>query len=283
MEKIKMKRKLNRHVLPSLAVVLLFAGYASAQTWNSNAGGYNTGYGTVYGSFGLAMATQNIYNSMQMNMQRSMMRQAMIKKWGLAAVEKAEREARSGSSSGSTKKVAASGPKVEYTPPPAPKNYGLFRTDATVDTGKIIADALGETPAEKKLYMQIYTATKSAYETESAAKGWKNNIAGAFTFFIVSNSTIYHGSDEPSDDTVSALYQAINQSIDDVPEFGKMTNRDKQGLYNTLIAFAGIPLAAYTEGQQRKDEATVKVASQIAGQLIELVLKVEADKVRLQQ
>lgn len=26
----------------------------SAQNWNSNAGGFNTCYGTVYGSFGLA-------------------------------------------------------------------------------------------------------------------------------------------------------------------------------------------------------------------------------------
>lgn len=271
---------MNKSLALSLLVltILLTFSQADAQTWNSNAGGYNTGYGTVYGTFGLAQATQNMYNTMQMNMQRSIMRQAMIKKWGLAAVEKAEREARSGSKSGS-KPSAAAGPKVEYVPP-VPKNYGVFRPDPTVDTGKMIADALGETPAEKKLYTQIYTATKAAFETEAAANGWKNNIAGAFTFFVVSNATIYHGSEEPSADTVSALYQAFNQSFDEVPEFGKMTNRDKQGLYNTLIAFSGIPLAAYTEGKQNNDEATLKVASQLSGELIKLVLKVEPDRVR---
>lgn len=270
-----MNRKNIFHISSTLALLLVAAVSAAAQTWNSNAGGYNTGYGTVYGSFGLAMATQNIYNTTQMNIQRLTMRQAMIKKWGLAAVEKAEREARSGTS----RSNSPNAPKIEYVPPVA-KNYGVFRPDATVNTGKIIADALGQTPEEKKLYSQIYTATKSAYEKEAAAKGWKNNIAGAFTFFLVTNSTIYHGSSEPSDETVTAIFQALNQTLDESPDFAKMPNRDKQGLYNTLIAFAGIPLAVYVEGQQSNDPATQKTASQLAGKLIKLVMKVEPDRVK---
>lgn len=261
-----------------LTIVIFGASVSGvAQTWNSNAGGYNTGYGTVYGSFGLAMATQNIYNTTQMNIRRLTMRQAMIKKWGLAAVEKAEREARSGSSS--SRSSSANAPKIDYVPPVA-KNYGVFRPDATVNTAKIIADAIAETPEEKKLYTQIYDATKSAYEKEAAAKGWKNNIAGAFTFFLVTNSTIYHGTDEPSDETVNAIFQALNQTLDESPDFAKMPNRDKQGLYNTLIAFAGIPLAVYMEGQQNKDAETLKTASQLSGELIKLVMKVEPDRVR---
>ncbi len=75
-------------------LMVVLASSAMAQTWNSNAGGWNTGYGTVYGSFGSAMATQNMYNTMQLNIQRATMRQAMINKWGLAAVEKnAEKKA----------------------------------------------------------------------------------------------------------------------------------------------------------------------------------------------
>ena len=76
--------------------MLAAASGAAAQTYNSYSGGYNTGYGTVYGSFGLAMATQNIYNTTQMQIQKLAMRQAMINKWGKAAVEKAEREAAQG-------------------------------------------------------------------------------------------------------------------------------------------------------------------------------------------
>lgn len=269
------------HIIRIGLTMILSALALNAQTYNSNSGGYNTGYGTVYGTFGLAMATQNMYNSMQMNMQRTMMRSAMIKKWGRAAVEKAEANARSGRTSSSTSKAA--GPVVTQAPP-VPKNYGIFRPDATVNTGKTIADALGESPDEKKLYIGIYNATKEAFEKEAAAKGWKNSLAGAFTFFIVSNATVYHDtSEEPSDEMVDALYQAINQSLDEVPEFGKMANRDKQGLYNTLIAFAGIPLATYAEGKQSGDAATIKVAGQLAAQMLKLVLKIDADRIKISQ
>ena len=261
-----------------LFTFVFFAPMAGAQTWNSNAGGYNTGYGTVYGSFGLAQATQNMYNTMQMNMQRSIMRQAMIKKWGKAAVEKAEANARSGRSSANSN--GSSGPAITSAPP-IPKNYGLFRPDATVNTGKIIADTLGETAEEKQLYLKIYTDTKTAFETQTSAKGWKNNIAGAFTFFIVSTGTIYQGSEEPSDDSVDALYNAINQSLDEIPEFGSMANRDKQALYNTLIAFAGIPIATYLEGVGNKDAATIAVAKQLSGALIKIVLKIEPDRIKI--
>lgn len=265
------------------SILLAAAAGVNSQTWNSNAGGYNTGYGTVYGTFGLAQATQNMYNTMQMQMQKNIMRQAMIKKWGLAAVEKAEREARGGSSSnsGSANSRSAgstSGPVVE--PRPIPKNYGVFSPDATVDTGRTLANALGDTPDEKKLIASIYTETKAAFEKEAAAKGWKNNIAGALTFFIVGTSTVYHDVAEPSDDAVEVLYQAINQTIDEVPEFGTMSNHDKQGFYNTLIGFTGIALATYTEGKQNGDAATVKTAGQLAAMLINIVLKTDPEKIR---
>lgn len=61
-----------------LAIILTpaLATPAHAQTWNAHAGGYNTGYGTVCGSMGFAMATQQICHTMQLNMQRAMARQA---------------------------------------------------------------------------------------------------------------------------------------------------------------------------------------------------------------
>lgn len=192
--------------------MLFIVSTASAQTWNSNAGGYNTGYGTVYGSFGLAQATQDIYNTTQMNMQRLMMRQAMIKKWGLAAVEKAEREAKSGSSSSTPARSASNpSPKIEVPPAPVVRNHGVFRPDATVDTGKALADALGETAEEKTLIKTIFTNTKTAYERETAARGWKNNVAGGMTFFAVTAMAVYRDGTEPSDEAAETFYRVMNQ------------------------------------------------------------------------
>lgn len=277
---MKMKTTTPFRFFVFCSAVLMSAVMGLAQTWNSNAGGYNTGYGTVYGSFGLAQATQNIYNSMQINMQRTMMRSAMIKKWGLAAVEKAEREARAKSASGRQTTAASSGPRIEHVPA-VPKNYGAFRPDPSVNTGRTIADALGQTPEEKQLYLAIYSTTKDAFEKEVSAKGWKNNLAAAFTFFIVSNATIYHGGAEPNEESISAIYQAINQTIDEIPEFAQMTNRDKQGLYNTLVGFAGIPIATFVEGQNNKDDATMKIAAQLAGKLMRELLKMDPDRISI--
>lgn len=266
-----------------LLILVVAAVTASAQTWNSNAGGYNTGYGTVYGSFGLAMATQNIYNTTQMNLQRLTMRQAMIKKWGKAAVEKAEREARSGTSTRSSSTSSNTAGPVVTAPPPAPKFYGRFRADATVDTAKTIADSLGETPEEKAMLKQIVDGTKAAFEAETASRGWKNNIAGAMAFFLISNTTIYHEAAEPDDATANALFESINQAIDEVPDFGTASNKDKQAMYNLLIGFAGIPLATYTEGKNNNDAETVSAARQLAGKMIEIVLKTDPAKVRFDQ
>ena len=129
---------------------------------------------------------------------------------------------------------------------------------------------------------QIVNGTKAAFETEAASRGWKNNIAGAFTFFIVSNTTIYHDSGEPDDATVNALFDAVNQAIDEVPEFASASNKDKQAMYNLLIGFAGIPLATYSEGKTNGDDQTVAVARQLAGKMIEIVLKTDPDKVKFE-
>jgi len=257
---------------------------ANAQTANVYGGGYSTGYGTVYGSFGLAMATQQMYNASQMQMQKTMARNAMIKKWGLAAVEKAEREARTGSSSGTKGPGVSksSNPKI-VVPAPAPvRNHGVFRPDATVDTGKVFADSFGETAEEKALIKRIYTGIKAAYEKEAAPKDWKNNIAGGLTFFTITAMTVYHDGEEPTDDAIDTYYKVMNATLDEMPEFASVANKDKQGFNNMLIGFSGLMLAGYVEGKQNGDANTVANYQKLAGMLIKLVLKTEPDNLLIE-
>ena len=283
-----MKRRHHKN-LAALTFALAFAslsvGVATAQTANTYGGGYSTGYGTVYGSFGQAMATQNIYNTMQMQMQKTMMRNAMIKKWGLAAVEKAEREAASGSSASRTKasgSSASSGSKIVVSSPRVVRNHGVFRPDASVDTGKALADALGETPQEKALIKQIYAATKAAYEKEAALKGWQNNIAAALTFFTVAAMTVYRDADEPGNEAVNNYFNVVKAALDDMPEFATVANKDKQNFNNMLIGFGGMLLAGYTEGKQNNDAATLATYQKLAGMLIQMVLKTDPDNLRIE-
>lgn len=256
-------------------LVVMLAMPAAAQTWNSNAGGWNTGYGTVYGSFGYAMATQNMYNTMQLNIQRATMRQAMINKFGLAAVEKAEREAKAG------KTPDPAGPAVN-APPPAPKNVGAFKPVKGVNVAKQLGDAIGSTPEEKQGITAIAAATKQAFETQPDTKPWANNLAGALTFFLVGNTVIAKGVDEPSDETIKALFAAITQTLDESPELAKASAKDKQQLYDALLAFTGLALAISEDAKERNDAEQLAQAKELSANLLKLVLKVDAAKITLQ-
>jgi len=260
----------------TFALGFLCPGVANAQIQAAGGGYYRAGYPTIYGSFGQASVAQSrMYDQVKVQNRRMTERDALIRKYGLPAVEKAEREA-------AAKDSTPSNPQIVVPPPPVVRNYGLFRADPTVDTGKALADALGGTPEEKALIKQIYTSTKAGYEKEAATRGWKNNIAAGLTFFTVTAITVYHDAEVPSEDGVNTYYKMMNVVLDDLPEMGKATNKDKQGFNNTLVGFGGMLLAGYVEGKNNNDAATLASYKKLAGMLIEMVLKTDPENVRVE-
>ncbi len=273
-----MKSKIS-FILATL-LALAFATTADAQFYQMSGGSYMTGYGQVHGSFGYAMATQQIYQTTQMQIQRLTMRAAMVKKWGEAAVRKAELEASRGSSS-SSQKSSTNAPQIQVPPPPpTPKYYGRYRPDPSVNMALTISNTLFETAEERAQLKQVIEAINGAYKKEATAKGWNNNFAGGMTFFLVAMSTVYHDSPEPSEETVKAIYEAVNQSIDAVPDFAKASNKDKTTINDLLVGFSALPLATYMEAKQSGNAETLQTARALAGEMIKLVLKTEPDKFR---
>ncbi len=271
--------KIGKHKkLAALTFVLAFlcAGVANAQIQAAGGGYYRAGYPTVYGSFGQASAAQSrMYDQVKVQNRRMTERDALISKWGLAAVEKAEREA-------AAKATARSNPQIVVQPPPVVRNYGVFRPDPTVDTGKALADALGDTPEEKALIKQIYAATKILYEKEAAQRGWKNNLAGGLTFFTATAMTVYHTAEEPSDEAAHTYYKVMNLALDEIPEMATAGNQDKQGLNNTLVGFSGMLLAIHMEAKQNNDATALGNSKKLAGMLIEMVLKTNPENLRME-
>jgi hypothetical protein len=252
---------------------LVVAAPALAQSWNSSAGGWNTGYGTVYGSFGYAMATQNMYQTSQRQMQQAMQRQVMINQFGLAAVEKSEREAAAG------KSPAPNAPQVP-APLPASKSLGKFKPGKSTAATQI-ADAIGTTPEEKKFLVDVIAVTKQAFEAQPETATWKNNVAGALTFFMLSNLVVANDGAEPSEATSQALFQVFNLTVDSTPELAKASNKDKQQLYDALIGFTALPLAIATDAKERGDAKQLAQAQELARNLLQLVLKLDAKTVKL--
>ena len=255
----------------ALLICLLSFSAASAQT--PNAWGYSTGYGNVYGTYGLAQTMQSMYNVARAQSQRQTARNAAVTKQGTAAAEPAERNLGAG---GSSRKNSAA------ERPPVVRNYGAFSPVADNDAARRLAEELGTTAQEKTLIKQIYEATKAAYEPQAASRGWKNNIAGGLTFFTITAITVAHDSDEPSAEAADAHYKLINASLDALPGLATATNKDKQDFNNMLIGFAGLLIAGYSEGKETGDSATVASYRKLAGGLIQLVLKTDPENIRVE-
>lgn len=269
-----------------VAAIFVFSNLSHAQGFYSmGSGSYMTGYGRVYGSFGSAMATQQMYQTIQMNLQKSMARAAMVKKWGEAAVRKAEEESRRKSSTSSANKSSTATTQnselANITPPPTPKYYGRFRPDASVNMAKTISETLFEKPDERAMLKQVIEVVHGEYQKEANAKGWNNNLAGGMTFFLLSMSMVYNDSAEPDDAVANAVYEAVNQSVDAVPDFATASDKDKQTINDMLVGFSALPLATYIEGKQNGNGDTIKTAQTLAGEMIKLVLKTDPKNVKL--
>lgn len=243
----------------SLAIVMLSANLVNAQYDTYGIYNMGSGYGNVMGTFSHAATMQSIYNIGRLQ---------------------ALRKAQGGSASKSTNGSKTSAPPAATAP--VVRNHGVFRPDPTVDTGKLLADNLGDTPDEKALIKKIYTATKTLYEKEAAARGFKNNIAGGLTFFTVTAATVYHDADEPGDDSVNDYYKIMNVALDEIPEFAKIPNKDKQAFNNMLIGFSGMLIATYSEAKQNNNAETLATSKKLAGMLIEMVLKTNPENIRVE-
>ena len=240
----------------ALLAILFSAGSLSAQT--STAWGYSTGYGNVYGTFGLAQTMQSMYN-----------------------VARAQSRQRAAGSPASKPANNAKPAKEVVTRPRPVLNYGRYVPDPSVDTSKAFAEALGDTAEERALIKQIYAVTMSAYESDAKARGWSNNIAAGLTFFTVAAINAYHD-EVPSDEAANDYFKLMNSTLDEIPSLGKVTSEDKQNFNNMAVGFAGLILAGNIEAKNNNDAAALAINKKLAAMLIELVLKTKADDLRLE-
>ena len=243
-----------------------------------------TGYGQVHGSFGYAMATQNMYNSMQNIMTMTRNCQSLERQFGRAKTLEVNDKCKyylKGANTGAAATSSTSAtPSAAADQQSAPKYYGRYRRDPSVNMAVTISNTLFETADERAQLKQVIEAVQGAYLKEAAAKGWSNNFASGMTFFMVAMSTVYHDSAEPSDETVKAIYEAANQSIDSVPDFAKASNKDKTTINDLFVGFSALPLATYMEAKQSGDAETLKTARTLAGEMIKLVLKTDPEKLK---
>lgn len=246
--------------------IVLLAGFATVNAQprggSAAAGG---GYAKVYEAAGRSAAARGVQQTMNTTLLKAVAKSRVVKS---AAVAGGRRQA--------PKKAA---PTAAPLPAPA-NNYAFFKPDPNTDNFGSLADSLGKNEQEKDVLRQLFAATKTAFEKEVAAKGRRNNLAAAFTLFTASAVTVYHDDPEPSDEAVDKLWDGLNSVFDESPEMAKLTDAEKQQLYDTLIALSGLVLAGYMEGKNSGDTETQTLFKTLAGAMIEQVLKTDPEKAR---
>ena len=165
----------------------------------------------------------------------------------------------------------------------APKYYASFTPDYNVDNMRTLADAIGKNKQQRDSYYSGFTEIKNLYESNKLINiNGKDNVAGALTFFVLANSLIYHGDLEKGtdDETDLALYDAINANFDKTPGMEKISNREKQALYDVYISLAAIPLSVYLLGQQQNSPQMKQIARAMSGEFLKQMLGINPDEVR---
>ena len=165
-------------------------------------------------------------------------------------------------------------------PAPPQPSYTDFRPSNNSDFVERFASAISSNPTEKELIKQVVTTTRTAFEQEVAKEGRPNNLAAAFTFFVASTVTVYHNDPEPSDKAVNELWDGLNETINSLPEMEKLTDAEKQEVYEMLVAFGGLVLAGHMLANESGDADAGRIYPQLAGELIRTVLQLDPEKIR---
>ncbi len=272
---LKIRRK-SQSVFAFFSIVLLAAApLVNGQVRAGAEAGSRAGVGRAYEAAGRSAKAREVQDKMNVTLQRAILRARKLRSGG----ESAGRAGRTGIVAPPAVRRGAPLP----TPMPGaisqPDN-AFFRADPNLDVFAMLVDTIGSTPDEKAFLSQVFTATKTTFEAEVAKTGRQNNLAAALTFFITSSVMVYHNDPEPSDAAVDNLWDGMNAVINESPEYAGLSDNDKQVMYDTLIAFSGLVLAGYIAGKQTNDTATLALYRQLAGVMIEMVLKTKPDRVR---
>jgi hypothetical protein len=141
------------------------------------------------------------------------------------------------------------------------------------------SSSLSRDPAVVRQLVQAFNEGFKAFETEARRLGRPNNVAMAFTYLIGVCYLVHHG-DEPAEAALMNLQGRLDALFGQSATFKKLTNKDRQQLYETLVLMATLPLAGYTVALEQKDEALMKTYRNLAGLALESALGVRPDRLK---
>jgi hypothetical protein len=187
---------------------------------------------------------------------------------------------KSSSSSSSKSTTAAKKPAVPNTPATRfqPSGKRMLLDD--------YVNSLGGNAEEKKAYREIFTHIFDNFEAEAKKKGAAHDVAGAASFYAMTNYSLYHDGDAGA---IAAADKASNvlvkqfQSLFDTPELRKAPHAQKQKMYETLVLLSAYMLTIQQVAQGQEKPEIRQTIVKLGGDGLKYLLKVEPGRVKLNE
>ena len=171
--------------------------------------------------------------------------------------------------------------------PPAPgKTSTSLPTTTTFQTvqpafvPRQLAERLGKTADEQKSIEQILTKCLNFYTDGARAKGVPlNDVARALNYYIATNYYIYSLGAGPNQAEMDATRDMIRANMTSDETFLKMSDRQKQEAYETLIVLAGFVDLGFGTAKKTGDQNTAAQFRDMAKFNLETLLGVPVEKI----
>ncbi|WP_375767476.1 hypothetical protein NR798_38235 [Archangium gephyra] len=109
----------------------------------------------------------------------------------------------------------------------------------------------------------------------------KRNLAGAFNYFFMSSYYALKNGQELSGPQQQSMLVQINAAIAMGLKERRLSDSDKQELYESVVLSGSLILGLYNEGRDKGRPELQKEARELAKELLEQTMGIRIDKVRL--
>jgi hypothetical protein len=166
-------------------------------------------------------------------------------------------------------------------PAPSPGARLTFRPVA----GNLMVNELAETlvkdvPSRQQLAQAFEQYLRTFDEQARRDREPSNDVGRAAAFFVMVNYLAVTGV-EPTDAQADGAQAIFRSGLASNPGFARLADRDRQRLYESLVILGSLPLAGVVDAAQSKDTAKENMFRGFARELLETLLGVPVEKIRL--
>jgi hypothetical protein len=144
-----------------------------------------------------------------------------------------------------------------------------------------LAARLGKTPQDQKYIEELLTRCLNFYTDTAQQKNVPlNDVARALNYFIATNYFVYTKGAGPTQEQMDATRDLIRTNMVQDESFQRLSDREKQQSYETLIVIAGFVDLGYGSARQSGNEKLAEQFREMAKGNLETVLGAPVERIR---